>query len=72
VAAALTQVTGAPVPLLGKVPIDVTLREGGDTGLPLVLGHPESPVARQLAEIATGLAGRSRGLLGRRLGLTPA
>src|SRR5215831_14890722 len=72
VAAALTQVTGAPVPLLGKVPIDVTLREGGDTGLPLVLGHPESAVARQLAEIATGLAGRSRGLLGRRLGLTPA
>src|SRR5215471_17140858 len=72
VAAALTQVTGAPVPLLGKVPIDVTLREGGDAGIPLVLGHPESPVARQLAEIATGLAGRSRGLLGRRLGLTPA
>jgi ATP-binding protein involved in chromosome partitioning len=71
VAAALTRVTGAPVPLLGKVPIDVTLREGGDTGTPLVLGHPESPVAQQLAEIATGLAGRSRGLSGRRLGLTP-
>ena len=71
VAAALTQVTGVPVPLLGKVPIDVTLREGGDTGLPLVLGHPESPVARQFAEIAAGLAGRSRGLAGRRLGLSP-
>src|SRR5215471_10482721 len=72
VADALTRVTGTQVPTLGQVPIDIRLREGGDTGLPLVLGHPESPVARQLAEIATGLAGRSRGLLGRRLGLTPA
>src|SRR5215470_1018995 len=71
VAAALTRVTGAPVPLLGKVPIDVTLREGGDAGVPLVLGHPESAVAQQLTEIAAGLAGRSRGLAGRRLGLSP-
>jgi ATP-binding protein involved in chromosome partitioning len=59
------------VPLLGKVPIDVTLREGGDEGIPLVLSHPESAVAQQLTEIATGLAGRSRGLAGRRLGLSP-
>jgi ATP-binding protein involved in chromosome partitioning len=64
-------VTGAPVPLLGKVPIDVMLREGGDAGVPLVLGHPESVVARQLTEIATALAGRSRGLAGRPLGLSP-
>jgi ATP-binding protein involved in chromosome partitioning len=71
VAAALTRVTGAPVPLLGQVPIDVTLREGGDAGVPLVLGHPESAVARQLTEIADSLAGRSRGLAGRRLGLSP-
>src|SRR6201993_752646 len=71
VAAALTRVTGAPVPLLGKVPIDVTLREGGDEGIPLGLSHPESAVAQQLTEIATGLAGRSRGLAGRRLGLSP-
>jgi ATP-binding protein involved in chromosome partitioning len=71
VATALTRVTGAPVPLLGKVPIDVTLREGGDEGIPLVLSHPESAVAQQLTEIASGLAGRSRGLAGRRLGLSP-
>jgi ATP-binding protein involved in chromosome partitioning len=71
VAAALTRVTGAPVPLLGKVPIDVTLREGGDAGVPLVLSHPESAVAQQLTEIAAGLAGRSRGLAGRHLGLSP-
>jgi ATP-binding protein involved in chromosome partitioning len=71
VAAALTRVTGAPVPLLGKVPIDVRLREGGDKGVPLVLGDPESPVAQQLTEIATAVAGRSRGLAGRPLGLSP-
>jgi ATP-binding protein involved in chromosome partitioning len=71
VAAALTRLTGAPVPLLGKVPIDVTLREGGDAGVPLVLSHPESAVAQQLTEIAAAVAGRSRGLAGRRLGLSP-
>src|SRR6266576_412994 len=71
VAAALTRVTGAPVPLLGKVPIDVPLREGGDAGIPLVLGHPDSVIAPQPTEIAAGLGGRSRGLAGRRLGLSP-
>jgi ATP-binding protein involved in chromosome partitioning len=72
VAGALTRVTGAPVPLLGKVPIDVRLREGGDIGVPLVLSSPESAAARQLTEIAGTLAGRSRGLAGRQLGLSPA
>jgi ATP-binding protein involved in chromosome partitioning len=48
----------------------VRLREGGDRGVPLVLGDPESPVARQLTEIASALAGR-RGLTGRQLGLSP-
>ena len=71
VAEALTRVTGAPVPLLGKVPIDVRLREGGDNGVPLVLSDPGSAVAQQLTDIATGLARRSRGLAGRHLGLSP-
>jgi len=71
VAAALTRVTGAPVPLLGKVPIDVRLREGGDRGVPLVLSSPESAAAQHLAEIAGTLASRGRGLAGRRLGLSP-
>ena len=72
VAAALTRVTGATVPLLGQVPIDVRLREGGDKGVPLVLSDPDSAVAQQFTEIAATLANRSRGLAGRRLGLTPA
>ncbi len=31
---------GAPVPLLGQVPIDVALREGGDDGTPVVPAGP--------------------------------
>ena len=45
VATALTRITGAPVPLLGQVPIDIRLREGGDAGRPLVLSDPSAPAA---------------------------
>jgi ATP-binding protein involved in chromosome partitioning len=72
VAAALTRITGAPVPILGQVPIDPRLRQGGDDGLPLVLSVPDAPAAQQIAAVAQVLASRSRGLAGRRLGLTPA
>ncbi|MGE5292592.1 MAG: Mrp/NBP35 family ATP-binding protein [Micromonosporaceae bacterium] len=72
VASALTRITGATVPLLGQVPIDVRLREGGDEGVPLVLADPGSQAAGVLNKIADELAGRSRGLAGRQLGLTPA
>jgi ATP-binding protein involved in chromosome partitioning len=72
VADALTRITGAPVPLLGQVPIDVRLREGGDSGVPLVLSDPEAPAAQQLSRIAKNLVNRARGLAGRQLGLTPA
>ena len=71
VADTLTRVVGAEVPLLGQVPIDVRLREAGDSGVPLVLSDPDSPAARQLRAIADQLATRSRSLSGRRLGLTP-
>jgi ATP-binding protein involved in chromosome partitioning len=71
VADTLTKLTGAPVPVLGEVPIDTRLREAGDTGRPLVLSDPDSPAAQQLRKIAENLAGRSRGLAGRQLGLSP-
>jgi ATP-binding protein involved in chromosome partitioning len=71
VADALTRVTGARVPVLAQVPIDPRLRQGGDDGIPLVLSDPDAPAARQLAAVAETLASRSRGLAGRRLGLTP-
>jgi ATP-binding protein involved in chromosome partitioning len=71
VANALTRITGAHVPVLAQVPIDPRLRQGGDDGRPLVLSDPEAPAARQLAAVAETLASKSRGLAGRRLGLTP-
>ncbi len=71
VASALTRITGAQVPLLGQVPIDVRLREGADAGTPLTVSDPMSPAAAVLREIADGLGSRARGLAGRQLGLTP-
>jgi len=71
VATTLTRLTGTPVPLLGEVPIDTRLREAGDTGQPLVLSDPDSPAAQQLRKIAEELAGRTRSLAGRQLGLSP-
>jgi ATP-binding protein involved in chromosome partitioning len=71
VADTLTRLTGTPVPLLGEIPIDPRLREAGDAGTPLVLAHPDTPAAQQLRKVAENLAGRSRSLAGRPLGLTP-
>jgi ATP-binding protein involved in chromosome partitioning len=72
VAESLSRSVGAPVPLLGQVPLDVQLREGGDSGVPVVLSRPDSPAAVALRGVARSLAQRSRGLAGRSLGLTPA
>jgi ATP-binding protein involved in chromosome partitioning len=72
VAAALTRLTGADVPLLAQIPMDVRLREGGDSGAPLVLSVPDAPAAQALQSLAARLGGRPRGLAGRSLGLTPA
>jgi ATP-binding protein involved in chromosome partitioning len=70
VADALTQSLGTRVPLLGQIPIDARLREGGDNGTPLVLSDPDAAAAKELRTIADGLAGRSRGLAGRPLSLS--
>ena len=71
VAAALSRLGGTQVPLLGQVPLDVRLREGGDAGMPLVLSDPDSPAALALRKIADEIGARGRGLAGRHLGLTP-
>lgn len=44
------------VDLLGCVPLEISLREGGDRGVPIVLGHPESASAKALREIAKAIA----------------
>ncbi len=71
VAESLTRAIGAPVPLLGQVPLDIGLREGGDKGEPVVLSAPDSPAAVVLRGVARQLSRRARGLSGRSLGLTP-
>lgn len=58
------------VPLLGSVPLSLALRVGGDSGEPVVLGHPDDPAATAIAGIAAQLATRARGLSGRKLGLS--
>jgi ATP-binding protein involved in chromosome partitioning len=72
VAASLSRLTGTSVPLLGQVPIDQRLREGGDAGVPIVASAPDSPAAVALGEVADKLAARQRGLAGLQLGLSPA
>ena len=44
------------VPFLGKVPIDQNIRIGGDSGKPIVVSHPDSPVAVALTGIAEKVA----------------
>ncbi|MCA0328578.1 MAG: Mrp/NBP35 family ATP-binding protein [Actinobacteria bacterium] len=72
VAQTLTRELGADVPLLGRVPFDVRLREGGDNGVPLVSSDPEAPASTVLTEVAGRLGKRARGLAGMSLGITPA
>lgn len=66
----LSQALGYEVPLLGSVPLEVALREGGDAGVPIVWGAPESPAARVLSEVAYHLTHAPRGLAGRSLPFT--
>jgi len=58
-----------PVTVLGRVPLSIALREGGDSGQPVVLAYPDDPAASEIAAIAGRLAQRGRGLSGRKLGL---
>ncbi len=48
------------VPLLGQIPLDPTIREGGDAGQPIVSAHPESPQAVAFQQAARSAADRLR------------
>jgi ATP-binding protein involved in chromosome partitioning len=71
VAATLGSRFGYDVPLLGQVPLDPHLREGGDDGKPIVDSDPTAPAALELEKVARSLTERGRGLAGMQLGLTP-
>jgi len=67
----LSATLGVQVPLLGQIPLDIQLREGGDAGVPIVLGKPDAAAGVALAGIAAHLAAKPRGLAGMKLGLQP-
>ena len=55
--------------LLGKVPLQETLRKGADGGVPLVLSEPDSPAGKALNDIAKKLAKFAPSMVGKRLPL---
>ena len=71
VAATLGGRFGYDVPVLGEIPIDLSLREGGDAGKPIVESDPTAPAAEALTAVARKLTSRGRGLAGMQLGLSP-
>ncbi|MEO0456582.1 MAG: Mrp/NBP35 family ATP-binding protein [Cyanobacteria bacterium P01_A01_bin.114] len=46
------------VPLLGCVPLEMPVRAGGDSGVPIVVGQPNSASAQALTKIAQQVAAR--------------
>jgi ATP-binding protein involved in chromosome partitioning len=48
----------AGVPFIGEIPMDPQVRVGSDTGVPVVVSHPASPVAQALVAVAQDIAAR--------------
>jgi ATP-binding protein involved in chromosome partitioning len=46
------------IPLLGCIPLEISLRQGGDRGIPIVIEFPESASAKALTAIAQKIAAR--------------
>ena len=44
------------VPFLGSVPLGIEVREGGDNGVPVVIGQPQSPQAQAFRKVAEEVA----------------
>lgn len=60
----LSNLVGADIPLLGTVPFDPQLREGGDDGQPIVLATPESHSAVAIYSIIDQLMKQRKSLVG--------
>ena len=46
------------VPLLGCIPLEISTRVGGDSGVPIVIADPDSASAQALKAIALNIAGK--------------
>jgi ATP-binding protein involved in chromosome partitioning len=55
--------------LLGKIPLQETLRKGADGGVPVVVSEPDSPAGKALLDIARKIAKHGPSLVGKRLPL---
>jgi len=58
------------VSLLGQIPLLPAVREGGDTGTPIVVSHPDSPAGEAFRETAQHLAKSTRTLVKKPIGLS--
>ncbi|MGC5629418.1 Mrp/NBP35 family ATP-binding protein [Georgenia sp. Z1344] len=69
----LSETLGYDVPLLAQLPLEVAIRESGDSGVPATLSGDaaSSPATGALLDLAATLGTRARGLAGRSLGVTP-
>lgn len=71
VAAQLSSLLGYEVPVMGEIPLESEIREGGDSGAPWATQEGDSPAQQELRKIAGQLSRRSRNLSGRGLSVTP-
>jgi len=55
------------VPLLGQIPLEMETRKGGDAGIPIVVGQPDSAQAKAFREVAAAVRGRVDAVSGLKL-----
>ena len=60
------------VPLLGQIPLEPSLRQGGDVGVPIVVREPESPAGEALREAARAIAHTTKTKVGKPLPIMAA
>src|SRR5438093_9898776 len=55
------------VPLLGQIPLEMETRKGGDAGIPIVVGQPDSAQAKAFREVAAAVRARVDAVSGLKL-----
>jgi ATP-binding protein involved in chromosome partitioning len=63
--------TALSVPLLAEVPLTQPLREGGDSGTPIVVSDPEAPASVALIEAAGKITRTAKSRVGKPLTIRP-
>ena len=66
----LSTLVGANVPVIGQIPFTAALREGGDSGEPIVISDPMCLASESFTAIAEKITLRPKSLVGVRLSLS--